>query len=162
MRRGMRIIQIDPRVNWLSARADILLQLRSGTDTALAMAMLDIIIEEDLYDHDFVDKWCYGFDQLAERVRDMPVEKAAGICGIDADLIREAARVYATSKPAQVAWGLAIDQKSNGVQAGHCVLALEAITGNIDVPGGQLIGDVNDGLELGFCLLYTSDAADEL
>ena len=60
MRRGTRIIQIDPRVNWLSARADIHLQLRSGTDTALAMAWLNIIINEGLYDHDFVEYWCYG------------------------------------------------------------------------------------------------------
>ena len=150
MKLGCKLISVEPRVTWLAAHADIHLQLRPGTDTGLALGMIKVIIDEDLYDHDFVDKWCYGFDQLAERVQDMPVEKAAGICGIDADLIREAARVYATSKPAQIAWGLAIDQKSNGVQAGHCVLALEAITGNIDVPGGQLIGDVNDGLELGF------------
>ena len=79
-----------------------------------------------------------GFEQLAERVATMPVEKAAEITGVDADLIYEASRAYAKAKPAQIAWGLGIDQKSNGVQAGHCILALEAITGNIDVPGGQL------------------------
>ncbi|MEI3376905.1 MAG: molybdopterin-dependent oxidoreductase [Coriobacteriales bacterium] len=150
MRRGSKLMSIDPRVNWVSTRADWHLRLRPGTDAALGMAMLNVIIEEDLYDHDFVDKWCYGFDQLAERVKTMPAEKAAEICGLDAGEIREAARVYAAAKPAQIAWGLAIDQKSNGVQAGHCIMALEAITGNIDVPGGQLIGDVNDGLELGF------------
>ena len=150
MRRGSKLMSIDPRVNWVSTRADWHLRLRPGTDTALGMAMLNVIIEEDLYDHDFVDKWCYGFEQLAERVKEMPAEKAAEICDLDANQIREAARVYAAAKPAQIAWGLAIDQKSNGVQAGHCIMALEAITGNIDVPGGQLIGDVNDGLELGF------------
>ena len=150
MRRGSKLMSIDPRVNWVSTRADWHLRLRPGTDAALGMAMLNVIIEEDLYDHDFVDKWCYGFEQLAERVKEMPAEKAAEICDLDASQIREAARVYAAAKPAQIAWGLAIDQKSNGVQAGHCIMALEAITGNIDVPGGQLIGDVNDGLELGF------------
>ena len=150
MRRGSKLMSIDPRVNWVSTRADWHLRLRPGTDAALGMAMLNVIIEEDLYDHDFVEKWCYGFEQLAERVKEMPAEKAAEICGLDANQIREAARVYAAAKPAQIAWGLAIDQKSNGVQAGHCIMALEAITGNIDVPGGQLIGDVNDGLELGF------------
>ena len=150
MRRGSKLMSIDPRVNWVSTRADWHLRLRPGTDAALGMAMLNVIIEEDLYDHDFVDKWCYGFEQLAERVKEMPAEKAAEICDLDANQIREAARVYAAAKPAQIAWGLAIDQKSNGVQAGHCIMALEAITGNIDVPGGQLIGDVNDGLELGF------------
>ena len=150
MRRGSKLMSIDPRVNWVSTRADWHLRLRPGTDAALGMAMLNVIISEDLYDHDFVSKWCYGFDQLAERVATMPVEKAAEITGVDADLIRDAARAYAAAKPAQIAWGLAIDMKSNGMQAGHCILALEAITGNIDVPGGQLIGDVNDGLELGF------------
>ena len=150
MRRGSKLMSIDPRVNWVSTRADWHLRLRPGTDAALGMAMLNVIIEEDLYDHDFVEKWCYGFEQLAERVKEMPVEKAAEITGVDAGLIAEATRVYAAAKPAQIAWGLAIDQKSNGVQAGHCIMALEAITGNIDVPGGQLIGDVNDGLELGF------------
>ena len=150
MKRGSKLISIDPRSNWLSTRAVYHLQLRPGTDTALGMAMLNVIIEEDLYDHDFVDKWCYGFEQLAERVKEMPAEKAAEICDLDANQIREAARVYAAAKPAQIAWGLAIDMKSNGMQAGHCILALEAITGNLDVPGGQLVGDVNDGLELGF------------
>ena len=150
MRRGSKLMSIDPRVNWVATRADWHLRLRPGTDAALGMAMLNVIIEEDLYDHDFVDKWCYGFEQLAERVKEMPAEKAAEICDLDANQIREAARVYAAAKPAQIAWGLAIDMKSNGMQAGHCILALEAITGNLDVPGGQLVGDVNDGLELGF------------
>ena len=151
MRRGSKLMSIDPRVNWVATRADWHLRLRPGTDTALGMAMLNVIIEEDLYDHDFVERWCYGFEQLAERVKEMPAEKAAEICDLDANQIREAARVYAAAKPAQIAWGLAIDQKSNGVQAGHCVLALEAITGNLDVPGGQLLGDVSDSLgDLGF------------
>ena len=150
MRRGAKLMVIDPRVNWGSARAEYFLRLRPGTDAALGMAMLDVIISEDLYDHDFVEKWTYGFDQLAERVHEMPPERAAEITGVKAELIRAAARAYATAKPAQIAWGLAIDMKSNGMQAGHVIIALEAITGNIDVPGGQLIGDVNDGLELGF------------
>ena len=150
MRRGSKLMSIDPRVNWVATRADWHLRLRPGTDAALGMAMLNVIIEEDLYDHDFVERWCYGFEQLAERVKEMPAEKAAEITGVDAGLITEAARVYAAAKPAQIAWGLAIDMKSNGMQAGHCILALEAITGNLDVPGGQLVGDVNDGLELGF------------
>ena len=150
MRRGSKLMTIDPRVNWASTRADWHLRLRPGTDTALAMGMLNVIISEELYDKDFVSKWTYGFNELAERVKEMPVEKAAEITGVDADLIREASRAYAAAKPAQIAWGLAIDQKANGVQSGHCILALQSITGNVDVPGGQLIGDVNDGLELGF------------
>ena len=88
MRRGSKLMSIDPRVNWVATRADWHLRLRPGTDTALGMAMLNVIIEEDLYDHDFVDKWCYGFEQLAERVKEMPAEKAAEICDLDANQIR--------------------------------------------------------------------------
>ena len=72
MRRGARLIVVDPRSNWLSTRADYLLQLRPGTDAALAMAWLNVIISEGLYDEDFVEYWCYGFEQLAERVKEMP------------------------------------------------------------------------------------------
>ncbi len=145
MKRGAKLMTIDPRLTWTGALADYHLQLRPGTDAALGMAMLDVIITEDLYDHDFVDKWCYGFEQLAERVHAMPAEKAANICGVPAEEIRAAARAYASAKPASIAWGLAIDQTINGAQTGHCILALMAITGNFDVPGGNILRDINDG-----------------
>lgn len=145
MRRGARLMTVDPRVTWIGTRADYHLQIRPGTDAALGMAMLDVIIKEGLYDHDFVDRWTYGFDQLAERVAEMPPEKAAEICEIPAEEIYEAARAYARAKPAAIARGLAIDQTVNGAQAGHCILCLMAITGNLDVPGGQILQDITDG-----------------
>jgi anaerobic selenocysteine-containing dehydrogenase len=81
----------------------------------------------------------------------MPVEKAAEITGIPAEKIVEAARMYAAGTPSALQWGLAIDQKANGMQAGHCIVDLMAITGNIDVPGGQILSDINFGLnEVGF------------
>jgi len=151
MRRGTRIINIDPRVNWLSTRSDIHIQLRPGTDTALGMALLNVIIEEGLYDYDFVDYWCYGFEQLAERVKEMPPEKAAEICGVPVDQIYAAARLYAKAKPASIMWGLAIDQKTNGMQNGQVIIALQAITGNLDCPGGQIMPGAGSGHnELGF------------
>lgn len=145
MRRGARLISVDPRVNWLSTRADYHLRLRPGTDAAMAMAWLNVIISEKLYDEVFVDCWTYGFDELAERVSDMTPEKVSGICGVDADEIRAAARMYASAKPAAIMWGLAIDQNTNGMQAGQCIVALMSITANMDVPGGQLISA--NGLE---------------
>ncbi len=161
MRRGTRLINIDPRVNWLSARSDIHIQLRPGTDTALGMAMLNIIIEEDLYDHDFVEYWCYGFEQLAERVKEMPAEKAAEICQVDVEKIYAAARMYATASPAAIMWGLAVDQKTDGMQNGQCIIALQAITGNLDRPGGQLLPGADAGHnELGFG--YSESISDEL
>ncbi len=140
MKRGAKIISVDPRVTWLSTRSEWHLRLRPGTDTAMSMAWLNVIINEDLYDHEFVEYWCYGFDQLKEAVAEMTPEKAAEITGVDADIIRGAARCYATAKPASIAWGLAIDMNWNGIQCGHCILALMAITGNIDTPGGQIVG----------------------
>ena len=145
MRRGSRLIVVDPRVTWLAARAEYHLRLRAGTDTALAMAMLNTIIEEDLYDHDFVEYWCYGFEQLAARVAEMPAEKAGEICGIDPDYIKGAARMYANAKPASIAWGLAFDQKANGMQLSHSIICLMAVTANLDVPGGQILGDASAG-----------------
>lgn len=151
MRRGTRLIQIDPRVNWLSARADIFIQLRAGTDTALAMAMLDVIIKEELYDKDFVEYWCYGFEQLAERVATMPAEKAAEICQVPVEKIYAAARMYAKGNPSAIMWGLAVDQKTDGMQNSQCIIALQAITGNLDRPGGQLMPGADAGHnELGF------------
>ena len=146
MKRGAKLISVDPRINWLSTRAVIHLRVRVGTDTAMAMAWLWVIINEDLYDHDFVEKWCYGFEEFAARINDpelgMTPEKAAEICEVDVDDIYAAARLYATAKPASIARGLAFDQNQNGNQAGHCCLALMAITGNVDVPGGQIIAEI--------------------
>lgn len=79
MKLGSKLIMIDPRISWLATRADYVLQLRPGTDTALALAMLNVIINEDLYDHDFAENWCYGFDELKERVQEYPPEKVADI-----------------------------------------------------------------------------------
>jgi anaerobic selenocysteine-containing dehydrogenase len=141
MKRGTELIVIDPRVNWLATRAKYHLQVRPGTDTALALAMLHVIINEDLYDKEFVDQWCYGFDKFAERVQEYPPERAAEITGVSKEKIIAAARFYGKSRPASIAWGLATDQKANGTQMAHCIVALMAITGNIDVPGGILLGD---------------------
>lgn len=151
MRRGTRLIVVDPRANWLSTRADYHLQLRPGTDAALSLAWINVIANEKLYDAEFVEYWTYGFDELVERAQEMPPSRAAEITGVPEEIIIESARMYANATPAAIAWGLALDQKANGMQVGHCLIALMAITGNIDVPGGQRIGDKTMGLnEAGF------------
>lgn len=143
MQRGAHIISVDPRVTWLSTRADIQLRLRPGTDAAMAMAWANIIISEDLYDHEFVEKWCYGFDEFAERVKTMSPERAAEICGVNAEDIYAAARSYAAAKPASILVGLALDQSKNGMQANQCIMACMALTGNLDVPGGNVVADLS-------------------
>ncbi|MDR2108763.1 MAG: molybdopterin-dependent oxidoreductase, partial [Coriobacteriales bacterium] len=139
MRRGMKLIVVDPRANWLATRAEIHLQLRPGSDGALALGLLNVVIEEDLYDHDFVDKWCYGFEALAARVKEYPVEKVAEITGIEAEDIRVAARCL-SERPSTLSIGLAVDQNPNCMQIGHAVLSLFAILGDMDVPGGCFMG----------------------
>ncbi len=139
MKRGMKLIVADPRVNWLATRAEVHLQLRPGTDAALALGLLNVVVTEDLYDHDFVDRWTYGFDELAERVAEYPVDRVAEICEVDAEDIRKAARCIA-QRPSTLSMGLAVDQNPNTLQIGHALLSLFAITGNMDIPGGCFMG----------------------
>jgi len=140
---GTKICSVDPRITWLGTRCDDVIQVRPGTDTALAMAMLNVITGEDLVDHDFIDKWCAGYEELKERVKEMPPSKAAEICGVDEEQIIRVARAYATARPGSIGWGLAVDQNPNGVQLGQCLIAMMGITGCLDVPGGTILGVVD-------------------
>lgn len=140
MKRGTELIVVDCRATWLATRAKYFMQVRPGTDTALYLAMCNVIINEDLYDHEFCEEWVYGFDEFCERVQEYPPEVAAPITGIPAEKIAECARFFANCKPASMTWGLAVDEKTNGLQCAHTILLLCAITGNLDIPGGVLLG----------------------
>jgi len=132
-----KLIVVDPIYTREASKAHIWLQVRPGTDGALALGMLNVIINEGLYDREFVNKWTFGFDKLAERVQEYPPEKVAEITWIPADKIIEAARVYATTKPATIHLGVAIEQHVNTTQTIRAILCLIGITGNFDVPGGN-------------------------
>jgi anaerobic selenocysteine-containing dehydrogenase len=134
-----KLIVVDPRRIGLAARADHWLQLRPGTDCALALAMIHTILSEDLYDHDFVDNHSFGFDRLAEHVRPFTPEWAEPITRVSADQIRSAARTYATTKPASLQWGNGLDTSVNGFQSGRALLILMGLVGSIDVPGGDVL-----------------------
>lgn len=140
MKLGSKVISVDPRITWLGSRSEQVLQLRPGTDAALVLAMLHVIINEDLYDHDFVEKWTYGFDELKERVQEYPPEVAEEITWVPKEQIIDVARKIATNKHCALGWGLPVDQNPNGVQVAQALLALIAITDNIDVPGGCTLG----------------------
>jgi anaerobic selenocysteine-containing dehydrogenase len=134
---GAKLIVVDPRKTRLAARADYWLQVRPGTDAALALGMLHTIITEGLYDKDFVDRYTVGFGALKERIEQYPPEKVAGITGVPADMIKAAARLYANNGPACLQWGVGIDQGVNNFQTIRSLLILSGITGNIDVSGGD-------------------------
>lgn len=136
MKRGSKIITVDPRLTWLGARAEYHLQLRPGTDAVVGIGLCNVIIQEDLYDHDFVEKWCYGFKEYAECCAEWTPERVEEVAWVDAETLRGAARAFATNAPSSALWGLAIDMQETGVQAGATFLALVAICGYFDVPGG--------------------------
>jgi anaerobic selenocysteine-containing dehydrogenase len=140
LERKPKIIVIDPRQTETAKRADIWLQIRPGVDDALALSMLNVIIGEKLYDEPFVARWTHGFDALRERVRDSSPEWAEPITWVAADKIRAAARLFATSKPALLEWGCAIEHTPKCIQTVRAVSMLPALTGNVDVPGGWVFG----------------------
>lgn len=133
-------IAIDPRRSETAQKSRLWLPIRPGTDAALALAMIQVIIEEDLYDHDFVTNWTVGFAELQEHVRQLTPEWAEKITTVKARDIREAGRIYATHKPAILEWGLGIEQNTNCLQTVRAISFLRALTGNLDVPGGDILG----------------------
>ena len=136
MKRGMELVVIDPKVTWMSTHSKLHLAIRPGTDAALALGFLNIIVNEDLYDHDFVERWTYGFDELAERVQEYTPERVAAITWIPVEKIREAAHILAESKPCTMQWGVAVDMTKEALPASQAIAACFQITGNVDVPGG--------------------------
>ena len=135
-----RIITIDPRETVLAKKSEVWLQLRPGSDDALGLAFLNVIIEEDLYDHDFCEKHTHGFKELAEHVHKFTPEWAEPITWVPADKIRAAARLFATVKPAMLEWGCAIEHTPKCIQTIRALSMIPVITGNIDVPGGWIFG----------------------
>ena len=130
---------IDPRKPSAAGPVDLWLPLRPGTDAAMALGWINLIIEEELYDKAFVGRWCQGFEELRSRAKDYPLAKVADITWCDPELIRRAARLYATTRPGCILWGNGLDHIGrNAFQANRAVLILMGITGNIDVPGGNV------------------------
>jgi thiosulfate reductase/polysulfide reductase chain A len=101
--------------------------------------MINVIINEGLYDKDFVNNYCYGFDHLKERAQQYPPEKAAEITWLAAENIREAARMYATNKPGTIIDGMGVEHLENNAEYIHARVSLAAIAGNISVPGGETL-----------------------
>jgi anaerobic selenocysteine-containing dehydrogenase len=135
---GAKLIVIDPLKTDIAERADLWLQVRPGSDLALALGMINIIINEDIYDRYFVEKWTVDFDKLKSHVRDYSVEKVAEITWVPAEKIVKAARLYATSRPANIDWGNALDHNVNSLQSARALAILMSLTGNLGVPGGEI------------------------
>ena len=136
--RGIKLVVVDPRRTQLAAKADLHLQLRPGTDGALALGIAHVILEEGLHDAGFVAAHTRGFAEYRDYVRQFDPERVEGITGVPAEKIRAAARLYATTKPAALMFSAApVVHHTNGVQNSRAVFALIGLTGNFDVAGGN-------------------------
>ena len=137
--RGAKLIVIDPRITPYAEEANLFAQLRPGTDGALALGMLNVIIKEGLYDKEFVDNWTVGFNRLVKHIEKYSPEKVAEITWVPAEIIRNMARMYATTKPACISPRNALEQHTNASCSIRAIDILMAITGNIDIKGGNVI-----------------------
>jgi len=140
-KKGIRLIVVDPRRIREAEMADIWLGIRPGTDVALMLGWLRLIIEEGLYDQDFVSRWTVGFEDLKESVAGYTPERVAEITWLSPQQVIDSARMYATTRPAMITWGFGIDKQGlNATQAARARSILRAVTGNLDVPGGEPLG----------------------
>ena len=136
---GAKLIVVDPRLTRPAARADVWLPLRPGTDAALAYGMLNVIVNEGLYDREFAEKHTFGWEQFVKRVNEYTPERVEEITWVPKEKIFEAARLFAASKPAAIQWGVAIEQQINCADNDRLLMFLMGLTGNIDAPGGQVL-----------------------
>jgi anaerobic selenocysteine-containing dehydrogenase len=136
-KRGAKLIAIDPRRTRVAEKADIHAMVRPGSDTYLAIGLMKVIIEEELYDREFVEEYCYGFDRLEEHVSKFSLDGIAERTWVEKEKIAEIAVMFATTKPSCIVQGVnALDQVPAGVQNARSIAILHALTGNIDVKGG--------------------------
>ena len=151
-KKGLKLIVVDPRCTKVASAADIHLQLRPGTDGALALGMMNVIINDNVYDKDFVDKWTAGFDDLKKVVQQYNPEYVEQITGVPASKIREAALLFATHKPAEILMSAnSTTHHTNGVQTHRAITILPAITGDIEPPrgaGAKPIGQMTNDISL--------------
>jgi len=154
LKKGAKLIVIDPKRIPLADRAEMYLRIRPGTDGAMALAMIHVIINEKLYDADFIEKYTLGFDILISHVQQYTPEWAENITWVPAHDIRKLARLFAKTKGAGIYQGTCTqDQTANGTQNSRAFSVLQIITGNINNPGGWVIsprlplGNVGLGVE---------------
>ena len=140
-KRGAEIVVIDPRNTETATRTNARwIPIRPGADGALALSMIEVTIDEELYDEDLAENWCHGFEELKTYVQHFRPEVAESITGVPAETIRELARrlSYATGACPVMYTGL--EYSNTGIQAIRAVHTLFALAGQLDVPGGIGLG----------------------
>ncbi|TAK87715.1 MAG: molybdopterin oxidoreductase [Betaproteobacteria bacterium] len=140
-KQGVKFVVVDPRITGTVQQvADLHLRLRPGTDGALALGMIHVMVKEGLFDSDFAARWTSGFPELAKYAEEFPPEEVERITGVPKEPVEEAVRLLAMHRP--VTWigsPSATVHSSNGLQNHRAILCLMALTGDFDVPGGLTI-----------------------
>ncbi len=137
-KRGGQLFVLDPRGHGLARHASRVLQFRSGSDVALLNGMLSAIVEEELYDQQYVAAHTEGFEAMREHLKNYAPERVDSICGVEAGAIREVAREFAQARAAMVFWGMGISQHTHGTDNARCLIALALLTGQVGRPGTGL------------------------
>jgi formate dehydrogenase major subunit len=138
VRNGTKLIVLDPRRSELARMAHHYLQFKPDTDVAMLNAMMHVIVNEGLVDKEFIESRTIGYEDLRKNVEGYSPEAMAPICGIDAQTLREVARLYATSKASMILWGMGVSQHVHGTDNARCLIALALMTGQIGRPGTGL------------------------
>jgi formate dehydrogenase major subunit len=137
-KRGAKLIVVDPRGQALKRHATHMLQFRPGSDVAMLNALLHTIIEEELYDRQYVAAHTENFEALKAHIKDYPPELMAERCGVDAATLRTVARLFARAEAAIIFWGMGISQHIHGTDNARCLIALAMISGQVGRPGTGL------------------------
>ncbi|TIL46736.1 formate dehydrogenase subunit alpha [Mesorhizobium sp.] len=137
-KRGAKLIVMDPRGQDLMRHASHSLRFKAGSDVALLNALIHVIVEEKLYDEQYIQANASGFEALKAKVKDFSPEAMAEVCGIEASVLRDVARTYATAERSIIFWGMGISQHTHGTDNARCLIALALITGHVGRPGTGL------------------------
>jgi anaerobic selenocysteine-containing dehydrogenase len=135
---GTKVAVVDPRKIDMASVADLWVRPRPNSDGVLAMGMLKVIVEEGLYDKKFVDEWCVGFDLLEQELQTFSLREVEEVCWVPEQTVKEFARLYATTKPACIQWGNGLDTSTTAFPSAKAITTLRAITGNLNIPGGEI------------------------
>ncbi|MDC0738016.1 formate dehydrogenase subunit alpha [Cognatishimia sp. SS12] len=137
-KRGGKLIVMDPRGVGLRRFADEMVQFRPGADVSLLNAIMHVIVEEELYDAEYIEKWTENWDAEKAHLKQFSPEAMTDICGIDPDQIRRVARTFAGARAGLIFWGMGVSQHIHGTDNSRCLISLALMTGNVGKPGAGL------------------------
>ena len=137
-KRGAKLVVMDPRGQAMKRHATWMLQFRPGADVAMLNAMMHVIVQEGLYDRQYVQAHTEGFERLREHLAAYPPEAMAPVCGVPAETLREVARAFARAERAIVFWGMGVSQHVHGTDNARCLISLVMMCGQVGRPGTGL------------------------